>query len=736
MPPAPYWSGWWRDLRRTPWGTPPRAAWYSDDDVTWHRSEIRLEKASTTAAYDLTLVFPSGPVLYAIGTGGVPLPDESTALTSIEFRSTDGGASWTQLPSGNAPRAVLRDVVAGGPGFVAVGDRGTLAAQPEIFTSTDGVTWRGLGDPPSGAVPGIDVPGVLTAVAEHDGTLMAVGARRDMVGGVILTSRDGLTWRSLPAPEGMVPSDLTWTSGSWVVVGYVPKSADAAASTPMAWQSTDGKAWTQVPMDARGATNASSVSGSGWGIVAAGDWGQHAVAWTSGGGGAWVAHALDGGSFNETAASLALVTRRGLLVTGSGNAAFGRLPVAWFSPTSADATPPPEPAAETGTPAPTATPPPPSSSIPESPIFSSWRHVDLPDPAPDEYGGVSTSGLVRFGDRWIAVGFVNGGCCDGSYSDATRGVIWTSADGEEWDLVPPQVSLAHSRISSVATNGKALVAVGVVEMPANDPAQGPVRQPASWYSTDGTTWHLVGNAPDLALVTVAGGRFVAASEANQMVTFYTSADGHAWSQTSGAGPGDASADTVVRVLGLAGRPDGWVVAVGFVSEQSSAGEMTDSATIWSTFDPEAGIEMTSPADGAWMNDVVALDNGWMAVGSAIDGTQALTWTLAGDASPLRPVSMEEVASGNLAMAHVLAAGSDIVVVGSGPGAGSGTGDATIIPRIWVRVAGAWYRVNDPALLSARPDLAVLAWDTAGQRILALGTGWNGHAAAVLWMSDR
>ncbi len=724
------------------------AAWYSDDDVTWHRSQVILAEQTdplvTPSIGDLSVVFAAGQHLYAFGeaveTGG---PINGTHYWSAQFESADGGATWEELARGTPPTGgFVRDVTIGGPGYVAVGDGGATLGENagvRIWTSTDGINWTAMGDPQTGQPRGLVLAvGGLRAVAEHDGTLMAVGTtlRQDGTTGLLVTSTNGVDWRQLDLPQNVVLEDVTWADGTWIAGGLGFDSDLAGKVVPAIYRSLDdGGSWEVAPLRGLSGTRVFSVAPGSIGMVAVSDGLQQPVAWTSGAGVTWVGHALSNGPFHGVQPALALTTPRGLLVAGNGRSANGdRLPVAWFSPTSPNATPPPEPASESATPAPTGkpTPLPSTSPLPESPIFTTWSRVDLPDPAPDEFGGTITRGLVRFGDRWIAVGFVNGGCCAGGYSEATRGVIWTSADGEHWALVPPQESLAHARIYSVATNGKAIVAVGIVEVLADDGSPDPLLQPASWYSTDGTTWHLVGNAPSLALVTVAGGRFVAASEANRMVTLYTSADGHAWTQGSGIGPGGAGPAADVGVFGLAGRPDGWVVAVGYVSGPSAGGELTDSATIWSTFDPESGIEMTSNTDGSWMNDVAALDGAWMAVGATVDGTSVLGWDLAGDASPSRPMTIEQDPAGSFTVAHVLATGSDVVVLGTGPD-GSGTGN---VPRLCVEVGAAWYQVDDAGLLAARPDLSVAAWDDAGQRILILGTGWNGHPAPVMWMAAR
>ncbi len=697
------------------------AAWYSDDWVTWHQSKVVVTGGSNVEVSDLGPVVQVGNRLVAMArayTTVVSAGKTAGQALSVPFTSTDGGATWVQATDATpASGGWVRDVVAAGHLYVAVGEDGTTSGG-RIWTSSDGLHWASVE-----ATDALAGSGLLTAIAEHDGTLMVVGQLAgNQPQGLILVSPDGLHWTRAASTGLDSAIDITWSDGGWL-----------AAGTGLSRSTDDGATWDAIELPP-GDSGGWPLSRSSRGIVAVQDVFDQQGVLVSTDGSTWDWHPLT----SRGSGGINVVLARDGRILAAGYASDNQgLPVAWISPARSSSA---ESTAASPSLLPTASPTPvlSTSPLPESPIFTAWSRVDLPDPAPDEFGGTITRGLVRFGDRWIAVGFVNGGCCAGGYSEATRGVLWTSSDGEHWALVPPQESLAHARIYSVATNGKAIVAVGIVEVLTNDGAADPLLQPASWYSTDGTTWHLVGNAPSLALVTAAGGRFVAASDADRMVTFYTSVDGHAWSQTSGIGPGEADPKgNACGVLGLAGRPDGWVVAVGDVTEPDAGGGGTDSATIWSAFDPEAGIEMTSNTDGAWMNGVVVQDGGWRAVGSTIDGTTVLSWSLSGDASPSQPSTVEQDANGGIQVQQVVMAGDAVVVTGSGPAEAGLPGGGTIVPRIWVNLGSAWYRVTDPALLSARPELSVAAWDESGSRMLLMSSASDGtHPIPVLWIAPR
>jgi hypothetical protein len=87
--------------------------------------------------------------------------------------STDGGVTWTTVPSGTG--AELRGVTYGNGLFVAVGDGGTVLTSPDGFAWTQRTT---------------DTNVRLEGVTYGNGLFVAVGR-----GGTILTSRDGAVWR-------------------------------------------------------------------------------------------------------------------------------------------------------------------------------------------------------------------------------------------------------------------------------------------------------------------------------------------------------------------------------------------------------------------------------------------------------------------------------------------------------------------------------------------------------------
>lgn len=113
------------------------------------------------------------------------------------FRTSDGGKTWRAVHKAPSRLRRVRGR-AGGP-LYAVG------APRVVFESDDGVTWRDISPPPTGAPPSAEQ---LDSVAiADDGTIFVGGWN-----GTLLRSRDGgAGWQPLPVPDvdrGMPVSDM------------------------------------------------------------------------------------------------------------------------------------------------------------------------------------------------------------------------------------------------------------------------------------------------------------------------------------------------------------------------------------------------------------------------------------------------------------------------------------------------------------------------------------------------
>jgi hypothetical protein len=195
----------------------------------------------------------------------------------VEWSEGSGqdGVVWTSPDGFNWSRATLPDpglgivgLVAGGPGFVAVGSSESVdgdampGAHSGIWTSVDGTIWARVPDGP------IFANSSITAVVTGGLGLIAVGSMIDAVdvNGVfapaIWTSTDGLTWTREATPadpntwtsvvgtlQGRIISSLVATPDGFVAVGtefgLTPRNLHRTA----VWASRDGRAWSRVPHD-------------------------------------------------------------------------------------------------------------------------------------------------------------------------------------------------------------------------------------------------------------------------------------------------------------------------------------------------------------------------------------------------------------------------------------------------------------------------------------------------------
>lgn len=240
------------------------AAWVSDGTTGWKRA-------------------PDGPDLgNSGGSGGssmsaVAWGQEMWVAGGIEWNESSGqdGVIWTSSDGFNWSRATLPDpglgimgLVAGGPGFVAVGSSESVdgdampGAHSGIWTSVDGTIWARVPDGP------IFANALINAVVTGGPGLIAVGSTIDAVdvNGVfvpaIWTSTDGLTWTREATPadpnpwtsvagtlQGRIMSNLVATPDGFVAVGtefgLTPMNFHRAA----VWTSRDGRAWSRVPQD-------------------------------------------------------------------------------------------------------------------------------------------------------------------------------------------------------------------------------------------------------------------------------------------------------------------------------------------------------------------------------------------------------------------------------------------------------------------------------------------------------
>ena len=183
--------------------------------------------------------------------------NESTIAT---LYTTVDGVIWGKGPEESAAlfdSSAIDDVVAGGPGLVAVGasPAGEFVPTAAAWTSTNGLDWTRV--TPDG--PGFDAAFMNAVAAVGDG-YVAVGGDWDPTRLMASwTSPDGATWTRSPDPAGdvaaqhgfMQAEELAVVAGTLYAVGFDfdagrPEGEESHAA---AWVSRDGVSWRRADAD-------------------------------------------------------------------------------------------------------------------------------------------------------------------------------------------------------------------------------------------------------------------------------------------------------------------------------------------------------------------------------------------------------------------------------------------------------------------------------------------------------
>ena len=239
-------------------------------------------------------------------------------------------------------------------------------------------------------------------------------------------------------PGQAIMADVIATaSGALVSVGYVYPGWQ-----PVAWTSPDAVDWSLHRMGAADFTFPVALAvGAGGTIVAVGRSGSSPVAWTSADGAHWREHPAprsgDGGVAERMTTVLA--TPDGFIAGGSaGPESFDRHARFWRSPDGV-----------------------------------TWRSA--PDD-PAAFADAEVRSIVRLGTGYVAIGAL------GSAQHVTGSVAWTSPDGVRWSRETAPDLQKGRAVSLVEAPFGGLVAVG---------ADLDEREALVWTSADGRSWHLV-----------------------------------------------------------------------------------------------------------------------------------------------------------------------------------------------------------------------------------------------------
>jgi hypothetical protein len=322
-------------------------------------------------------------------------------------------------------QADVLDVVAGGPGYAAVGfldtPKGPRAA---VWASIDGRRWTLVANFPSGD------GSVVRSIASGKNGLVAVGvAGREAAA---WRSADGLAWQrgpssaSLSGPQPLEFLSVSATARGYAAVGYEGPSVGAAR--PAFWFSPDGIRWERGSApDGTTVGRAEAVAVAGDVIVAVGTAGTTeqptgGLAWTSRDGRAWLtvedARPFEGGKPHGVSAASA-----GFIAVGAN--LDNTKAIVWRSPDDG----------------------------------RTWARVS-DAPSLDNYGlAIEMRDVTLAGSTYIAVGHLLFG------TQYSSGVIWSSPDGTSWTRSPDTPMFQQAKAVAVVGDGRRAVAVGFYGAP-------------------------------------------------------------------------------------------------------------------------------------------------------------------------------------------------------------------------------------------------------------------------------
>jgi hypothetical protein len=378
--------------------------------------------------------------------------------------------------------------------------------------------------------------------------------------------------------------------------------------------------------------------------------------------------------------------------------------------------PSPTPPATTAQPSPTTGPAP---TLPPALAFQQWARHDMPDPAPDTFGGGTPIGVVRVGDGFLAIGQeVGSGGLGGE-----RVARWTSSDGVSWELAEGLPGLSVRAVSQLVSDGERAVLIGV----AGDDFT--CCEAAAWVTTDGVAWTLA-EGPVPSIATAGPDGFVGALNAGGRVRFVASPDGRTWAPLAGPSAGE--------VTGLAVDATGRAVAIGHrLVESAVDGSSTTDLLIWRSPDGSTWGEPQTILHDARASAVVAGPRGFVVAGVAYaygrDGSVRevpQVWRLVGIGLDPAAIELGEGES----VDQIVAVGETLVASGQAQIEGVGT------VRVWVSSDGGDTWVAVPAQEAfAGIDGDVRSIIAAPGGLVAVGQRWDpqaGHAVPVAWTASR
>ncbi|HET6949879.1 MAG TPA: hypothetical protein VFI47_05875 [Acidimicrobiales bacterium] len=509
-------------------GATAGAVWTAPDGRRWERSTIR--PADRHVSESLAAAVATGDGVLAVGQIG----DGAESDAAIWHRNGDGWERSTPDSLGGDHEQWAFDVASGPGGTVIAGGENVWGeVRARIWFSKAGTDdWTAVDGGPGGVFDASGEESVRDVVAVGSGFVAvgsrAVDAERD---GVAWYSADGTTWEALDTPALGGPGRQELTSvvdtGAGVVAGGYADVGTGQAQ-PVTWRSPDGRSWEPsagaLPLngdDRNGVSDLAvrSLSVDDQGILASGGskWRPHV--WRSSDGGAtWATlpNPIHGGLFEDGLRLADAVQAGGVTVGLAADPAVLVLTSRWEDVTGDTfpaGGPQPLPTAvadgRKGTIAGGSVRTPASGSTREQYAGQMWRRDDdgrwtTLDNA--QLAGGRVMDVVPIADGYVAVGIEDFGLASGRGvigDELPDGLAWVSSDGKSWNrvgAVPPRID--DSLLINIE-NPTPEMALPIAEMeaeipwPTADPAGGKGTRALTAAAALSSGFVAVGNAYDL-----------------------------------------------------------------------------------------------------------------------------------------------------------------------------------------------------------------------------------------------
>ena len=233
-------------------GEQDAAVWTSPDGMSWTR--VLDDEAGLGGDGDQTMlaVAAGGPGLVAVGW------EVSGGDSDVAVWTSPDGFDWSRVPHndavfGGTGNQWAADVIAGGPGVIAVGNDSQGYGDAAVWTSPDGSAWTRVSD--EGQVLGGFGDQTMWSVTLGGPGVVAVGWAWygiEQYRAAVWTSPDGVTWTQVPDGPNL-RGGVGWATFMYAVAssdaGFVAvgnESSLGLETDPAVWTSADGLIWSRV----------------------------------------------------------------------------------------------------------------------------------------------------------------------------------------------------------------------------------------------------------------------------------------------------------------------------------------------------------------------------------------------------------------------------------------------------------------------------------------------------------